>query len=309
MRTVTQITYGEPDVLTMIEVDQPVPSYGEVLVKMGSAGLNPVDLGVRSGRYPMLEPPFTLGWDIAGTVVSAGPGVSQFAAGDEVLGLLGFPGAGATYGDFVLAAANEIVHKPAELTMEQAGGLPLAGLTAWQALVGIAGVSAGQRVLIHRAAGGVGHLAVQIVKARGATVIGTASAAKHDFVRHLGADQLVDYTTADFTTEVDPVDVVLDLLGGDDALRSASRLVPGGILVAAVGSNPGLTPERAGELGIRFEVVSVRPSVHDLAQLCQVVAAGQLTVHIDEAIPLAEVAKAHELLGHGHTTGKVVLVP
>ncbi|MGH3844094.1 MAG: zinc-binding dehydrogenase [Pseudonocardiaceae bacterium] len=144
--------------------------------------------------------------------------------------------------------------------MEQAGGLPLAALTAWQALVGIAGISAGKRVLIHRAAGGVGHLAIQVAKTRGAHVIGTASTAKHDFLRSLGADELIDYSTADFVHETGAVDVVLDLLGGADAPRSAAVLGPGGLIVGAIGGNLGLTQERATELGVRFEVVSVRPS-------------------------------------------------
>lgn len=260
--------------------------------------------------YPLLgEPPFTLGWDVAGVIASTGPGVSAFAPGDEVLGLVGFPGAGNTYADYVLASANELIPKPAALTMEQAGGLPLAALTAWQALIGIARISAGQRILIHRAAGGVGHLAIQVAKTRKAHVIGTASAAKHGFLRSLGADELIDYTTADFVHETGAVDVVLDLLGGADAQRSAAVLKPGGLIVGAIGGNLGLTPERATELGVRFEVVSVRPSVHDLAQLTLLVESGRLTVHVDQTFPLAEVAKAHEFSASGHTTGKVVLVP
>lgn len=175
----TQATFGDPSVLRVVEVDVPEPNHGQVLIELGAAGINPVDLVVRSGAFPLLgDPPFTLGWDVAGVVAAVGPGVSQFLPGDEVIGLIAFPDAAGAYADYVLASPNEIVPKPADLTMEQAGGLPLAGLTAWQALVGIAGIDEGQRVLIHRAAGGVGHLAVQIAKARGATVIGTARASK-----------------------------------------------------------------------------------------------------------------------------------
>lgn len=198
---------------------------------------------------------------------------------------------------------NELATDP------ETGGLPLAALTAWQALIGIARISAGQRILIHRAAGGVGHLAIQVAKTRKAHVIGTASAAKHDFLRSLGADELIDYTVADFVHEAGAVDVVLDLLGGADAHRSAAVLKPGGLIVGAIGGNLGLTPQRATELGVRFEVVSVRPSVHDLAQLTLLVESGRLTVHVDQTFPLAEVAKAHEFSASGHTTGKVVLVP
>ncbi|MFF5213228.1 NADP-dependent oxidoreductase [Streptosporangium sp. NPDC000396] len=310
MRAITQSAFGDPSVLKVVDVDRPEPSYGQVLIKVGAAGVNPVDGAVRSGAYPLLgEPPYTIGWDVAGVVELAGPGVSAFAPGDEVLGLLAFPGAGNAYADYVLASPNEIIHKPTGLTMEEAGALPLAGLTAWQALVGLARVSAGQRVLIHAAAGGVGHLAVQIAKAGGAHVIGTARAEKHDFLRGLGADTLIDHTTADFVAEAGPVDVVLDLVGGEYGPRSAAVLKPGGVLVGAVGSNLGITPEAAAEQGVRLAVQNVRPSAADLAQLATLVETGRLKVHVGQVLPLAEAAKAHELISARHTTGKIVLVP
>lgn len=309
MRIITQSAYGEPSVLDVAEVERPVPGYGQILIELGAAGINPVDVAVRAGWFPLLEPPFTLGWDVAGTVVGVGTGISEFAAGDEVFGLLAFPDPANAYADYVLASPNEVIAKPTELTMEQAGALPLAGLTAWQAMVGIADVSAGQRVLVHRAAGGVGHLAVQIAAARGAHVIGTASAGKHEFVRSLGAAQLIDHTSADYAEETSDVDVVFDLLGGEHAERSAAVLKPGGLIIGAIGSNLGLTPERATELGVRLEVVSVRPSVNDLTELAALVRAGRLRVHVDEAFPLADVAKAHELSAAGHVTGKLVVVP
>ncbi|MGI5160505.1 NADP-dependent oxidoreductase [Microbispora sp. CA-102843] len=310
MRVVTQSAFGEPSVLRVTEVDRPEPGPGQVLIKVEAAGYNPVDSAVRAGAFPLLgEPPFTVGWDVAGVVETAGPGVSAFSPGDEVLGLIGFPAAGNAYADYVLASPNEIVRRPAGLTVEEAAGLPLAGLTAWQALVGIARVKEGDRVLVHRAAGGVGHLAVQIAKARGAHVVGTARAAKHEFLRGLGADTLIDYTAEDFVTSAGPVDIVFDLLGGEYGERSAAALRPGGLLVAAIGGNPGITPQRAAELGIRLQVVSVRPSAHDLTQLTSLVEAGRLRVHVDQIVPLAEAAKAHELGQTGRTTGKIVLVP
>ncbi|MBG0827163.1 NADP-dependent oxidoreductase [Planomonospora sp. ID67723] len=311
MRSVTQSAFGGPSVLELAEVERPAPGYGEVLVKVGAAGVNPVDVAVRAGHYPLLgEPPFTLGWDLAGTVEAAGPGVSAFAPGDEVLGMPAFPAEAKVYADYVLVSPNEIVHRPTGLTVEEAGALPLAGLTAWQALVGIARLQAGQSVLIHRAAGGVGHLAVQIAKARGARVIGTARAANHAFLRGLGADVLIDYTVADFVTEAGPVDVVFDLLGGEYGERSAAALRPGGLLVGALGgAMGGITPERAAELGVRLEVVSVRPSAADLGRLVELVESGRLRVHVDQVLPLAEAAKAHELMAGGHTRGKIVLVP
>ncbi|GAA3001658.1 NADP-dependent oxidoreductase [Streptosporangium longisporum] len=310
MRAITQSAFGEPSVLVSVETDRPEPAFGEVLIKVGAAGVNPIDVVVRAGFYPMLgDPPFTLGWDVAGTVESTGPGVSAFAPGDEVLGLLAFPGPANVYADYVLASPNEIVHRPAALSVPEAAGLPLAGLTAWQALVGIAGIGEGDRVLVHAAGGGVGHLAVQIAASRGAHVIGTARAAKHDLLRELGASTLIDYTAADFVTEVEPVDVVLDLVGGDYAERSAAALKPGGLLVSAIGGGPGITGERAAELGVRFAVVSVRPSAPDLSRLTALAEAGRLRVHVDQTLPLAEAAKAHELLSANRTTGKIVLIP
>ncbi|TDD11982.1 NADP-dependent oxidoreductase [Nonomuraea diastatica] len=264
---------------------------------------------VRSGTLPLLgEPPFTLGWDVAGVVEAVGPGVSAFAPGDEVLGLLAMPGAGNTYAEYVLAAVNEIVPKPADFSVEQAAGLPMAGLTAWQSLVGLARVEKGQRVLVHRAAGGVGHLAVQVAKARGAHVVATASPGKHELLRRLGVDEPVDYRTRDFT-EIDPVDVVLDLVGGAYGDRSARVVRPGGLLVSAYPQNTGITPDRIAGLGIRHAVLVVHPSAPDLARLTALVVEGRLTVHVDQVLSLAEVAKAHEVIAGGAVTGKLVLVP
>ncbi len=220
MRVITQKTVGDASALEVAEVDRPVPGAGEVLVKVGAAGVNPVDTYVRSGAFSLLgEPPFTLGWDVAGTVEQLGAGVAEFEVGDAVYGLLAFPKAGNAYAEYVVASAAELASRPSWLTVEEAGAVPLVALTAWQALER-GGLSAGQRVLIHAAAGGVGHVAVQIAKARGAYVIGTASASKHDFLRSLGADEVIDYRHEDFTS-IDPVDVVLDAVGGEYAERSA----------------------------------------------------------------------------------------
>lgn len=303
MRVITQKTVGDASVLEVAEVAKPVPGAGQVLVKVGAAGVNPVDTYIRAGAFPALgEPPFTLGWDVAGTVEQAGEGV-EFGAGDEVYGLLPFPGTGGGYAEYVVANASDLVLRPAHLTVEEAGAVPLVALTAWQALVGRGGLSAGQRVLIHAAAGGVGHVAVQIAKARGAYVVGTASAAKHDFLRSLGADELVDYRHEDFT-EIDPVDVVFDTIGGEYAERSAAVLKPGGVLVSIIPGNPGFDVDRAVDLGIRFELFgSVSASGADLAAL------PQLRVQLDHVVPLADAAKAHELVESRRTTGKVVLVP
>src|SRR3954453_162040 len=179
------------------EIERPAPAPGEVLIKMAAAGVNPVDTQVRAGSWvpdEMGKPPMMLGWDVAGTVEELGEGASDFDTGDRVFGMLRFPAPGRCDADYVAASAREVARAPDPLSDEQAGALPLAGLTAWQALVDTAEVGEGDRVLIQAAAGGVGHLAVQIARGRGAHVIGTARAEKHEFLRGLGVDEPIDYT-------------------------------------------------------------------------------------------------------------------
>jgi NADPH:quinone reductase-like Zn-dependent oxidoreductase len=186
MHAVRQHAFGGPEVLELTEVQRPVPLPTEVLVQVRAVGVNPVEAVIRSGQFPLLgEPPFILGWDLCGVVADIEPGVTRFQPGDEVYGMPFFPRAANAYAEYVAAPSRQLARKPASLSRAEAAALPLAGLTAWQALVDTARVAAGQRVLIHGAGGGVGHLAVQIAKTRGAHVIGTASAAKHDFIASL----------------------------------------------------------------------------------------------------------------------------
>ncbi|MFC8449897.1 NADP-dependent oxidoreductase [Kitasatospora sp. NPDC057223] len=310
MYAITQRALGGPEVLERTVTARPVPGPGEILVRVRAAGLNPVDLAVRAGHFPLLgEPPFSLGWDAAGTVEEVGAGVTRFAAGDEVFGMPGFPQAGNAYAEYLAAPAAQFELRPGVLPVTEAGALPLSGLTAYQALVGIAQVGPGRRVLVHAASGGVGHLAVQIAKARGAYVIGTARGEKHALLKALGADELIDHTLTAFDTAVRDVDVVFDLVGGEYARRSAAVLRPGGLIVSAMGHNPGLTPEEAQQLGVRFEVMSVRPSEPDLAALRGLVEAGLLRVNVGLTLPLADAAQAHRTAAEGGVTGKLVLVP
>ncbi|MFI1970464.1 NADP-dependent oxidoreductase [Streptomyces cinnamoneus] len=310
MQAITQLSFGGPEVLHLTEVERPQPGPGEVLVRVRAAGVNPVDSAVRAGFFPLFPtPPAVLGWDVAGEVAAVGAGVTRFEVGDEVHGMPRFPEAAGAYAQYVVAPAGQLAPKPAALSMTEAGALPLAGLTAWQALVDIADVQPGQRVLIHAAAGGVGHLAVQIAKARGAHVIGTARADNHAFVESLGADELIDYATTDFATAAGQVDVVLDLVGGEYAPRSLRTLRPGGLLVTTVGHHPGLTAEEAQEHGIRFETVFVEPSGPAMERLGALAEAGKLRVHVGRELPLADAAKAHELGATGRAKGKTVLIP
>jgi NADPH:quinone reductase-like Zn-dependent oxidoreductase len=307
MRAISQDTLGEPDVLQEVDLDRPEPGGGQILVAVHAAGVNPTDWMHRRLGLHLGEPPFTLGWDVSGVVEAVGNGVSLFKPGDEVFGMLPYPHGAGSHAEYVTGPARAFVPKPAALSHVEAGALPLAALTAWQSLVDTAHVQPGQRVLVHAAAGGVGHVAVQIAKARGAYVIGTASAVKHDFVRGLGADEVIDYRTADFVKEARDIDVVLDALGGDDRLRSLETLKPGGVLVSILPVDFDEVTERAAELGVRATAVLVEHDQAGMAGIAALVESGQLRAHVSGTYPLAEVAKAHAEGETGRVTGKLVL--
>ena len=308
MHAIRQQAFGGPEVLELTEVDRPVPLPTEVLVRVRAVGVNPVEAVIRSGRFPLLgQPPFILGWDVCGVVEDVEPGVTRFGPGDEVYGMPFFPRPAGAYAEYVAAPSRQLARKPASLSHAEAAALPLAGLTAWQALVDTARVAAGQRVLFHGAGGGVGHLAVQIAKARGAHVIGTASAAKHDLVASLGAGELIDYRAADFAAHLDGVDVVLDTVGGEVARRSIGVLRPGGLLVTIVGRRDFDLAARTEAAGRRFAGLSVEPDYPALQALADLADSGQLRVHLHAALSLAGAVKAHELLECGSVTGKIAL--
>src|SRR5690625_2522415 len=224
MRAVSQDVHGGPEVLHEVEREVPRPRPSQVLVRVHAAGVNPTDWKHRSSRRFLGDPPYVLGWDVSGVVEAVGIGVTLFEPGDEVFGMLPYPHGAGSFAEYAAGPARAFAPKPPGLTHVQAGALPLAALTAWQALVDTAHVQAGQRVLVHAAAGGVGHLAVQIAKARGAYVLGTGSAAKHGFLREIGVDEPIDYRTTDFAEAVRDADAVLDTIGGDYAFRSLRTL-------------------------------------------------------------------------------------
>jgi NADPH:quinone reductase-like Zn-dependent oxidoreductase len=302
MKKMMQYVLGGPDVLELIEAERPEPGPTEVLVEVRAAGVNPVDWKVRAVGNVLGQPPFTVGWDISGVVAGIGRGVTRFAVGDEVFGMPRFPREAAAYAEFVTAPARHLARKPSALNHLEAGGLALAGLTAWQALVETADVQPGQRVLVPAAAGGVGHLAVQVAKARGAYVIGTASAPKHDFVRGLGADEVVDYHEVDVASSVRDVDVAIATIAGQIS-DLASTLRPGGMIVAL----NGVDEEAVVAVGGLFMLVE--PDRFALEELAALASSGRLRVHVEAVLPLAQAAKAHELGEAGHTTGKIILTP
>jgi NADPH:quinone reductase-like Zn-dependent oxidoreductase len=309
MRAIVQHTYGGPEVLELGERPRPEPIATEVRVRVEAAGVNPIDWKVRSGKgsAALGDPPFTLGWDVAGVVDAVGPGVTRFAVGDPVFGLPWFPRQAGAYAEYVTAPSRHFARRPAALSAVEAGGLSLAGLTAWQCLVDVARVQPGQRVLVHAGAGGVGHLAVQIAKARGAHVIATASAAKHDLLAELGVDEAVDYRSQKFEQVVEPVDVVYDLIGGDVAQRSLEVLRPDGIMISLPSAAAAPAIEAARARGLNATGMLVEPDGDGLEELAALVEAGKLRVLVAETFPLERAADAHRLGEQGRTTGKIVL--
>jgi NADPH:quinone reductase-like Zn-dependent oxidoreductase len=310
MLAIRQDSLGGPEVLQIAEVARPEPIPTEVLVRVHAAGVNPVDWKTRAGAGAAgtLGPlPFMVGWDVSGVVEEVGSGVTRFQPGDEVFGMPWFPRQAAAYAEYLTSPSRQLARKPRNLSHEEAAGLPLAGLTAWQSLVDTAGLEADHRVLVHAAAGGVGHLAVQVAKARGSHVIGTARAEKHQFLRSLGVDDPIDYTTTDVFAAVRDVDVVLDLIGGETGRRSLANLRPGGVLVSVPSGTSREVLVEAERLGVRATGILVEPDGRALEELAALAEDGGLRVEVDTVLPLEQAAQAHELGERGRTKGKIVL--
>lgn len=306
MKAVRIHRYGGPEVLAYEDVPRPLPGEGEVLVRVEAAAVNPVDWKIREGYLKeMLDHPLPLimGWDVSGVVAETGPGVTRFKSGDEVFSRPDLLRDG-TYAEYVVIREAEVAFKPRSVDHLHAAAIPLAGITAWQALVEAAGVAPGQRVLIHGAAGGVGSYAVQLAKWRGAHVVATASPYNHDYLRELGADEVIDYRAVQFKDNVRDIDAVFDTIGGDTQERSWQVLKKGGILVSII-SPP--SPEKAAAFGVRQAFVFIQPDAAVLAELARLVDAGKLRTSLEAVLPLAEARRAQELSQRGHVRGKLVL--
>ncbi len=306
MKAVCIYSYGGPRVLVYEDAPFPHPGDGEVLVRVHAAGINPVDWKIREGHLRgMLHHtlPLVLGWDVSGVVEAIGFGVSRLKVGDAVFSRPDISRDGA-YAEFIVIRESEVALKPKSIDHLHAAALPLAGLTVWQTLFDAGGLSSGQRVLIHAAAGGVGHLAVQLAKWKGAHVIGTASARNHDFLRKLGVDEVVEYETVRFEEAVQPVDVVLDTLGGDIQERSWKVLKPGGILISIASPPPAGI---AAAHGVRQAFVFTQPNAAQLALIATLVEAEKLKAIVETILPLSDATRGQELSEHGHTRGKIVL--
>jgi NADPH:quinone reductase-like Zn-dependent oxidoreductase len=308
MRAIVVGSWGGPELLREIELVRPAPGPNEILVRVHAAGVNATDWKQRaSGGLGLWDDPPIVGWDVSGTVEAVGIGVTLFQEGDPVFGMPRFPHQAGAYAQYVTAPARHFVRKPPEIDHIEAAALPMVALTAWQALFDTAHLEPGQRVLIHAAAGGFGHIAVQLAKSRGAHVIGTARHEKHSFLRDVGADDLIDYTATDFTTAVREVDVVLDAIGGDYGPRSLHVLRAGGTLVSLASPADDALRPQAAALGIRARFMLVEPDHAALAAIADMAATGRLRPTIETVLPLSEAAKAHQLGETGRTTGKIVL--
>lgn len=304
MKAIRLYEFGPPGNLKYEGVARPVPGEGELLIKVHAAGVNPVDDKIRAGLLgPMAKLPYIPGFDAAGTVEKLGPGVTKFKPGDPVFTYVSLQRGGA-YAEYLVAKEDEVALKPEKLSFTEAAAVPLAALTAWQALIDAAKLEAGQTVLIHGGSGGVGSFAVQIAKARGATVIATASEANQQTLRDLGADVCIDYRAQKFEELAKNVDIVLDPIGGDTQERSWSVLKPGGTLVSIVQPPD---PDRAARAQARGAIILVKPSAEQLAEIAGLIDAGRIKPLIFQVLPLARAAEAHEQIATRHTRGKIVL--
>jgi NADPH:quinone reductase-like Zn-dependent oxidoreductase len=298
--------YGGPEVLRFEEIEQPSPKDGEIVVRVHAASVNPVDWKIRAGlvrkRFdPQL--PLIPGGDLSGEVAAVGTGVASFSVGDPVFAMIGLWGA---YSEHVAFKGAMASRKPASIDHLRAGSVPLVGLTAWQALHEKGAVSEGHRVFVLAAAGGVGGFAVQFARAAGAEVIASASAANADYVRGLGASEVLDFRTDSAAHLAGSFDLVIDTAGGEVGIRSLELLKPAGALVAVAAPGEALK-ERAAELGRRLLALQGRPDGAQLAQIASLIDAGKVTTSVAAVFPLAEAGAAQELSKAGHTRGKIVL--
>jgi NADPH:quinone reductase-like Zn-dependent oxidoreductase len=304
MRAVVAHEYGAPEVLKFENIARPEPKEDEALVRVIASGVNPADPLTLSGKYAKefgTHLPLIPGYDIAGVVEKTGPNVTKLKAGDTVYG---YPTFGGGWADYVTVKEWEVAAKPRSLNFVEAAAVPMGALTAWQALVDVAQLHAGQTILIHGGSGGVGSFAVQIAKARDARVIATASTANQDLLKQLGADVAVDYTKTRFEDVARDVDAVLDPVGKETLARSYVVVKKGGIVMSLV-ARP--DPVELKKRGIRGASISVHPDAEDLAEIAQLIDAGKIKPIVTQILPLSEAIAAQRQAATHHTRGKVVL--
>lgn len=309
MKAIALKAPGGVEEFEYIEIEKPSPGEGEVLVQVKAISINPVDAKSRQGKgvYGRIksEQPLILGWDISGVVTQSNS--SRFKEGDEVFGMVNFPGHGKAYAEYLAAPANQLALKPANVTFEEAAAATLVALTAWQAMVHSAKVQPGQKALIHAAAGGVGHIAVQLAKHLGAVVTGTSSAKNKAFVENVGADAHIDYHGYDWASHGKEFDFVLDAVGGENIDHSIDVTKPGGSIISIpTGLNEHVT-EKAKAAGIKGYFILVQSSGEDMQQIASLLETGVIKPHIYETYPFTEMAAAHLSQETGRAVGKIII--
>jgi NADPH:quinone reductase-like Zn-dependent oxidoreductase len=303
MRAVRIHSFGGPEVLRLDEVPRPEPEQDEVLIRIKAASVNPVDYKIRSGQNAKPEQlPLVLGQDISGTIARCGTKVQDWETGDEVFAML--PWSRHAYAEYVTIKASDAVPKPQTIDHEHAAAAPLAALTAWQGLFDHGALQRGQHVLIHGAAGGVGHFAVQFAKVVGAKVTATASSADVQFLRELGADQIIDYKAERFEDRVRDVDLVFDLIGGETQDRSWSVLKPGGTLVSTLGQPSKDWAQARNASGKSY---MVQPNAQQLGEIARLIDEGKVQPYVQAVYAMRDVAEAQAHLEREHAQGKTVL--
>ncbi|MDQ2718268.1 MAG: NADP-dependent oxidoreductase [Bacteroidota bacterium] len=315
MKAIRINEFGGPDVMKLEEIECPVPAADEILVKVFASGVNPVDWVIRNGANDNLRPylalPMTLGWDASGLVEQTGSNVTSFKKGDAVYGVPNFPGNG-SYAEYCAAKASQFALKPKSLSFNEAAAVPLAALTGWTAMFEYGKLKAGQRILIQGASGGVGSFAVQFAKAKGAYVIGMASASNLDYLKELGADEVVDYKTQNFEDLISDVDVVLEASPNRDnseRIKSIGVLKEGGILVSV---NVDFlfndeVMETLAKKNAKVELAANQPRKDWLEEIAQLIDEGKVKIFISKVYPLERVAEAHRESETWHVRGKLVL--
>jgi NADPH:quinone reductase-like Zn-dependent oxidoreductase len=301
MQAIQARDYGEPEVLVLEQTRRPDPNADQVLIRLKAAGVNPADWKYRSGMYKQFMPlqfPWTPGMEASGIIEAVGANVTTLKKGDEVYGIVT-----GGYAEYALAQASDVQPKPASLTFEQAAAIPVGALTAWGAVLDAANVEAGQHILVHGAAGGVGAFAVQLAKWKGAHVTGTASAANLKFVRSLGAEDVIDYNATRFETVLKDVDAVIDTVGGDLPERSFQVIRPGGIFVTVAAR----LAEEVGKAQSIRAVNAGRASTDKLKQISELVETKKLKPVTGVLFPLSEARQAQELSQTGHGRGRILL--
>jgi NADPH:quinone reductase-like Zn-dependent oxidoreductase len=303
---------GGVEMLEWVELPRPVPGSGEVVVAVKAIGINPIDVKTRKGigLYPRLtaESPIIIGWDVCGIIVEKGADVSEFQVGDEVFGMVNFPGHGKAYAEYVACRAEHLAHKPAPISYAQAAATCLAALTAWQALTLFANVNSNTRILIHAAAGGVGHFAVQMARYMGAYVVGTCSQANMDFVLSLGAHEVIDYTHVPFESKIKDIDMVIDGVGGEYIDRSLKVLKKGGIYICLPSNNSQGVTEKSGSAGVNGHTMLVQSNGNDMKTLARLLENKHIVPHISHQFSFENIPLSHQQIETGRTVGKIVVV-